>query len=879
MISLARVGVRHGQTYYRRDNYYTRSNHVENSAWFGQGAAELSLFGMVDGEAFTRLLEGRAPDGTTLLKTRAEGHSGKQRAGIDMTFSAPKSVSLAALVAGDGRVEAAHRRAVEQALKIAEERYSMTRSGGHQYRRSEVAGNLIVAQFHHDTSRAKDPQLHTHCVAINAVKRADGEWRSLLNDGLFANAKLLGLIYKNELAREVQAIGYKVAVKGDGTFEIQGYSEDQLRAFSKRRQQILEQGGHTPQQAREVVKKHRPTKGKELPREQMQERWREEASAYGITHPLNSEREVRREQAVDYAECVAAASRHATERDVSFRREDLERFALETNLGRLDYGKLNEQVEQSAKRLDIIAHQPGYFTTREAIATEARILSVLEQGRGQMQAIASAVPRRILDNSVGLTQGQKVALETSLLSRDRFIAWQGVAGAGKTFAMNELRSIAEVQGFKVRGLAPSAEAAKVLEVEGKIESNTVTGLLASKAKLSRHDRELWIVDEAGLLAARDAANLMERAQDQGARVIFVGDTRQLSSVEAGNPFKLLQQHGIVTAHLTESRRQKTEALKLAAAEMAQGQVRSGLRILDKDIIEFRREYTRVQHVANDYLSLDADERSKTLVLAGTNRERELITTAVREGLQAQGRLGPAVTIQTLRAKDLTRDEVLAAKFGAGDVMVFHKAYQRLGIERGQQMEVTSVDAQVRRVHVRRSNGEELTIQIGRTPGFQVFEVKERLIAQGDQIRWTRNDRELRLRNGQDLRVEGVQGGQILLTARDGRRLELSQQGRLHLDYSYVSTVYASQGKTCERVIISADKTFGREAMYVAVTRAKSSVTLYTQDKERMCQLAEVSRAKVSARDLVREAALAHDVKKGLKFEQGKGLGTSRGRPR
>ena len=289
MMSLAHVGLRHGQNYYRQDNYYSASHHNENSSWFGRGAARLGLKVGVDNKDFASLLSGKTPDGKPLLSTRRTRHTGEQRAGLDMTFSAPKSVSLAALVGGDERLEEAHRRAVTAALRVVEDRYSLTRRGGHEYRRSEVAGNLIVAQFHHDTSRAKDPQMHTHCVAINAVQRSDGEWWSLLNDGIFSNSKLLGLIYKNHLAYEVQNLGYRVLIQSDGSFEIEGYSRAQLFFFSKRREQILAEGGVTPETARRAVKRNRAAKGRELPRTELTECWQREARELGISHPQVSQ--------------------------------------------------------------------------------------------------------------------------------------------------------------------------------------------------------------------------------------------------------------------------------------------------------------------------------------------------------------------------------------------------------------------------------------------------------------------------------------------------------------------------------------------------------------------------------------------------------------
>lgn len=860
-MSLARVSVRHAQNYYRQDNYYSKSNHDENSAWFGRGAAQLGLRGSVDNEHFASLLAGETPDGKALLTTRTRQYAGEQRAGLDMTFSAPKSVSLAALVGDDQRLETAHREAVIAALRVVEERYSLTRRGGHAHRTSEVAGNLIVAQFHHDTSRAKDPQLHTHCVAINAVQRSDGEWRSLLNDGIFANSKLLGLIYKNALAREVQKLGYTVQSQSDGSFEIEGYTREQLRAFSKRREQILAEGGVSPEAARRAVKRNRAAKGRELPRTELLTRWQDECRVLGIRHPQSQSF---RKLEVDHQELVSAAIHHASERDVSFRPEALERFALESQMGQVDLQEFAGAIDCAQSRFDLIACAGGRYTTAQAIKTEEQILAAVARGKNRCLPISPEIPSEIKDNLLGLSLGQKSALELSLTTRDQFFAWQGVAGAGKTFAMNELRKHSVFRGYEVRGFAPSAEAAKVLSQEAGINAATAASLLLEQ-EAAGHRRQLWIIDEAGLLSARDTEALLARAERVQARVIFVGDTRQLASVEAGNPFKLMQQKGIETAYLTESRRQKTHELKVAARAMAAGDMRLGLSHLDASTVEYRREATRIKHVASDYLKLGTQERQNTLILAGTNRERQLLTEAIRRGLRDSGELGEGVKVRALERKDLTRAEARAGlKIETGDRLIFHKDYRRAGIAKGTIYEVLDHDHRQRSLYLRDATGRELRVAPQTHAAFQVYCTRELDLAAGDRLRWTKNDPRLGLRNGQDLGVEQI-AESIELRGKDGQKIILPKSAYLHLDHNYVSTVYASQGKTAERVLISVDQTFGREAMYVAVTRAKESLKIYTEDKQKLMRLAETPRAKQSALELVPQGTsetIAIDEKQG-----------------
>jgi conjugative relaxase-like TrwC/TraI family protein len=239
MLSSSNVSAAKAEHYYSKDNYYTQEESERSpSYWYGKGAEKLGLSGSVEPEAFTDLLYGVALD-ATLLCGRIVDPS-KHRAATDYTFSAPKSVSIAALVQKDERVIEVHHRAVRTALSVIESRYAQTRISTEQGRQRINTGNITTAVFTHDTSREMEPQLHSHCVVINATQLPDGGWRSFSNEEVIANQKLLGQIYQNELACELRKLGYEIEPKPHGQFEIKGYSDELLKTFSTRRQQILE---------------------------------------------------------------------------------------------------------------------------------------------------------------------------------------------------------------------------------------------------------------------------------------------------------------------------------------------------------------------------------------------------------------------------------------------------------------------------------------------------------------------------------------------------------------------------------------------------------------------------------------------------------------
>ena len=233
MLSIGALGsAAQGARYYENDGYYAKDDpeHRQASAWFGKGSQELGLEGPVDPDIFRAVLEGKVPDGTgTELGRR--GGDGKilHRPGRDLTFSAPKSVSLAALVGGDARIVDAHDRAVKAALGWVEKNAAETRLKDPVTGQMIRAGDqkIVAATFRHDTSRNLDPQLHTHSVIANMVQGEDGKWRTMANEGLYERQKLIGMLYRNELAGSLAKLGYDIEkTHADGRFEIGGVSRE-----------------------------------------------------------------------------------------------------------------------------------------------------------------------------------------------------------------------------------------------------------------------------------------------------------------------------------------------------------------------------------------------------------------------------------------------------------------------------------------------------------------------------------------------------------------------------------------------------------------------------------------------------------------------------
>ncbi|MDZ8035148.1 MobF family relaxase [Nostoc sp. DedSLP04] len=854
MLTAANVSSEMAVNYFIK-NYY----HQGKSRWSGEGAVKLGLSGAVENQqAFKNVIEGRSPNGREQLNAKVLKPD-ERRAALDCTFSAPKSVSLMALVGGDERLIAAHHQALKKVLTLMEQRYAITRVTQGDSRHRVNTANLVVAEFDHIESRSLDPHFHTHCLVMNTTQ-ADGKWMSLVNSEIFANKKFLGMAYQSYLAAEVIKLGYEVEPRQHGQFEIKGFKEQDLEAFSKRRQQIIAAAGASISWAeREKIWDTTRQRKQKISEDELKSLWKEEAAALGISfvkplEPNSNVQDSLEQRTIEDAlvdaiarSAVLEAIAHCSERNVAFKQEDLEKFILRERLF-TDVTAIEPLIKQHQELIALPGMQRQY-TTWAAVKRELATIELMQSGQSKVNPICSkeVIERQLEKTSLNLGQRQAVSLAAT--TTDQFIAWQGVAGAGKTFALKELNAIALAQGYTVKGFAPSSMAAKVLSEELGIHSETVASLLVGEPAKVVEANQIWIVDEAGLLSTKDAHALLERATLLGARLLLVGDTKQLSAVEAGNPFKSLQQAGIQTAHLTQSNRQRNPELKIAVDLLADGRVEAGFKQLETigSILEVSPD-TKLETIAADYIALAKEQRARTLVLAGTNVEKLALTQAIRGKLKEEGSLGATANISQLQAKNLTLVQMrYTHNFELGDVVMPTRNYKRRGLEKGQIYEVVSKDLD--RLTLRTSAGTHLEVDTNFDKA--VYQCDEIEIAVGDRLQWKKNDRQLQRRNGQEFIVTAIEGDSAQIEYKDTKITEtINLKQAQNLDYALVSTIYSSQGKTTDLALIAADYTIGQESFYVAISRARHNVKLYTKDKSELLELAHSSKAKDNALELL-----------------------------
>lgn len=536
--------------YFEKDDYYVDG--LSPSAWVGSGAETLGLTGDVDRESFKALLEGHLPTGERVGTVR-DGEW-KHQPGTDLTFSAPKSVSILALVAGDQRLLTAHDRAVQSVLAHIEQEYIVTRNRCRatdtvEY---EKTGSMVAATFKHTTSRALDPQLHTHAVVMNLTQRADGEWRSTENKPIFIDQKHLGLVYRQYLAEEVQSLGYRLDHGRDGTWEISGLDKDVIREFSKRSEAIgdaLEARGKNRDTATAAEKETATldTRDRKVAAErgELLDRWHNEIGSEKLselqdfvqqsqsytatqTHEQRSEALLARIQVANKA--VMWAAEHLGERDTSWSRHDLlkeasryagARAVLTDIQNAIDAAAREGQlIEKSVRVYDKVSRQevdvPGY-TSKTAIGIEDDMLKEEYVGRDRVSALCDSetaqnavaqAEERAAEQGYSWNADQKRATIGILTSENRIVGIQGLAGTAKTNSV--LRTVSETAerlGYEVRGLAPTNSAAQSLAEGAGIQANTIQSFLAQ-------NRNEWVQEKKHQAQIDKIDRRLERIEQQ-----------------------------------------------------------------------------------------------------------------------------------------------------------------------------------------------------------------------------------------------------------------------------------------------------------------------------------------------------------------------------
>jgi conjugative relaxase-like TrwC/TraI family protein len=839
MFTMAKI--KDGATYLERhlsaNDYYSEHESVSGH-WQGRAAERLGLDGLIKAKdmAFERLRQNERPDGRGRLTPRNDHDRVRF---FDFQCSAQKSVSVMAVTMGDTRLLAAHDRAAAVAFTELEE-FAACQANTAFKRHNRITGNVVAAGFRHTASRALDPQVHTHFVVANATwDEASGSWKALTEYEMVRAVRYGGKVYQNEMARSCRKLGYEITAAHDkrGTitgFEIAGVSEEIRIRFSKRRAEV-EKGiaafeakhGRSPTTAEihAVTVNSRNPKLAEVTTPQVLADQRSQLSPEECSHLSSLKSGALARGAPELSptrerESLRLSVGHLYERRSVVAGHEVLAEALNQNLGAITLPRLQEQAAKAGLvPLDDKPWLRGSFATPRGLAQERWAVEFIKRTRETRAELG----RASLAALGPLSEEQRRAVVEVLGTRDQVVCLRGAAGVGKTTVLRALHDSLALAGQPVLTCAPTSSAADTLRRDGIAQANTVTGLLQNVAPHDIAPGAVLIVDEAGLASNQQGAELLQLAERHGARVVFMGDSRQHTSVEAGDFLRILEAHSpLHLVELTDIRRQTVREYRDAVRLMASGSTRDGLEKLDGMgwVHEWKAEYLRA--AADDYLRASNIGRCLDQVMAVTPtwEENHAFTAMLRSELKARGVLGAGVTVTAHEPLPWTKTQLArAASYVPGLVVTFERGCT--GFKRGEFAEVVRVDNG--QVWVAGRTGEKAVPL--RSGCFSVAKAGTIEICPGDRLLIRANDRTSKLVNGQILNVASISRG--IIRTQEGAQIDT---GRFRqFGYGFAVTSHRSQSKTTDHVVVAAAR-LDAKAAYVACSRGRFTCSVHTPDK-------------------------------------------------
>ena len=866
-------GAGYAKIHLEQNDYYSEGERVVGQ-WAGRGAELLGLRGEVTEDAFERVRQGLDPHSGEKLRQRESADrfaadGSKQSSGrslYDLTFSAPKSVSVMAME--DERIPHAHDKACQEALaEVENHAATRVRMGGANSDR--VTGNLIVACYRHDTSRELDPQLHTHAVAANMTyDGTEQRWKALQAGGIYDRRAYLSEVYRNALARELMKMGYKIEANRDSQgkdlgFEIVGISPALREKFSQRSAQrneaiekFIQERGRVPtnREIAVLVRETRPDKLVEISTAQVKVKQRgrltpEEARTIST---LRQSATVNRSHVQSPDESLDHATKHVFERVSVAHDFEVLAEALRHNRGQLSLDSLKGLLGVRQAKGAVIRSGDD-IATQESLARERDMIDRINRGMGAYERLGG--PDNHFEASFDCTPEQKKAVEFILNSRDLAINLQGASGAGKTKTLKQIKYALHTVGKEVFAVAPTQSAVEVLQKEAFADAITCERLAGDPTLQASLAGKVLIVDEAGMVSGKQMARLLEIAEKNHAQLLFTGDTKQLRSVEACDALRILEKDSQLKTIALKSVQRQTGAYREAIQYLRDAPLQ-GFFMLDKmGAIREVPFLDRPEAVAAAYREALARGRAKgkepsILIVCPTHEEIGRVTEAIREDRRERGELGMGHVVDRFEPLNWTAAQKNDAQnFEPGHVLLFHKGSGAM--RKNEALTVSRIEGEY--VVAQTATGEERKIEAADVDRFGVFE--------RSSIEFSANDRIVLQSNRGGWRGPKVTNGEIA-TVKD-----VDDQGRIHLkdgrilpadyrqfNHGYAVTAHRSQGKTVDAVIIAGDA-MNRELFYVAASRGRESVTVLTTNKDELRESICRSGQRRSALDLFKQAAV------------------------
>jgi len=794
--------------------------------------------GFKDGQSiseidFDNLLSGRNKDGLVVSR-KHKCH------GIDLTFSPPKSASIAALVLGEKVIVELHRQAVTETMREIEKlTYGRVTSKSRDH-----TGKMIWVEVQDGFSREKDPHLHTHCIVMNLTE-VDGKIVALDGREIMKRDfnQVFGAVYRQKMAQALHHdYGYEIDYTKSGEWRLRKIPQGLEEEFSKRRRQILEAEA-TGLRDMDAWRKTRKDKDNKVSTGTCRAEWLKRLDAWRkkfgwetkvtgevwrkewatkAVYNVEAEQERKGERGAKTTKSKKwqLALRRATTSEATVTKEALiHQYLCEVMRDETWRSKSYEralfELEEEVKKGHILEIN-GYYTSWEMVRAEREYLAVANND--ETTSLYFDAPDKYIDafNSNSkrkLSNVQRKAAEAILKSRERVVVVQGDAGSGKTTALKAVADAYKSQGISVIGLAMQGVAAQNLEKETGVASTTLKSFF-SPARANSGLNRVLLVDEASMLDSRTAAKLFKIARSNGDKVILVGDRNQLESIGAGRVFERLveikERRGELIC-LNENFRQRDPDLREAVDLARKGSMRASLEILERrgDIVEIENRFVKGENVGKERHEVVAEHYSEdTLLICSTVSTRDELNELVRQNLKLDGYLKKEAQYTLARADEDGIDQERKLQLAVGDKIVFTKnEYKEYDVR----------------------NGERATV----------------------------------------IKLGGIlKPHHITVETEDKRKLEIDTRKYKHIDYGYALTTYKAQGQTYSKVVVDADTSAGpalndMRNQYVNITRARDSVKIYTDDKDALKDLAgmlEHKRDTLDKLDITLEAAINEEKK-------------------
>lgn len=860
-------------------DYYAEHERVQGE-WLGGGAVLLGLSGSVTGDEFLALCDNQHPhSGELLTQRRNTTRRGKnddseianRRVFYDFTFSPPKSVSIAALVADDKWIVRAHSDAVKVALTELEQ-FACARVRSRKSNSDRRTGNIIAALFQHDTSRALDPHLHTHCVIFNATHDAhEGCWKAIQNYEMLDAQKYAENVYYHELARALRSFGYTTVNSARGDFQIAEISPELCERFSKRHREIDEktqaflasnrgeQVGNEAAVRKHIAHKERSRKIRDVGTERLLKLWRNQLTDDEFTS-LSPTAQIRAsaEENISPARAVSWAEAHLFERRSVVREHEIWRHALEAARGA---PVSLSDIKRETKSRDYLRDETDRVAHRNVLAREWQIVEAARNGIGQHARLGTF---RVESE---LAEDQHRALQSILSSTDFITLFRGGAGTGKSFVLRAAQRAINAKSSSVV-LAPQRQQVIDLGRDGLSNTQTV------REALQRRDlpeRAVVIVDEAGQLDGRQLFDLVHLVQERKGRLLLCGDTRQHGPVEASDALRAIERYsGLRAAELDQIRRQDPTRGRTAKERQRIREYRNAVEAASAGnhsrsfdglerlgAIEQCGLNEQNERLSDEYIGI-ATRGESAIVVSQTRAEVREINDAIRRKLRDRAVLSSDETeVAAIEQIDLTSAQKLDRKHYPDDcLIIFNRAVN--GCARGEKGKLIGITPKRVVVEV---NGKVRELPLPYVDHIDVCRARELTLSAGDRLQLKTNGVSTdgrKLANGEVVTIARIKSNGAIRLA-DGRVLPPHYR---HFVRGYAVTSYGSQGKTVDHVLFSDSAVRAATnalQWYVTISRGRKSIKIFTPDKKELRHAISRSGERDLALDLVRPRARQHRI--------------------